>query len=181
MTIEKEEELQSKKNLRTAAINQWSQIHAYLANNPGAPDYEDLEEKDHALIKEIYQLQLETIRLLGANTKSDLEKINKAAKSINDFVAKIQKVEKSIAVVVAVIAFIGAATTKDPKAMAAAAKVLYEAIEKYNKEEAGDTDKNKTKDKGDDKSKDASKTKGTKKTEVIASAAVAAKKTIKPK
>lgn len=126
-----QDEIEAIQKLRDAASEQWESLTIYLSNDPAPETFEELQIKTQILSNQIDALNVKEVQLMGAETTAHLNKIKSTSKSISDFVKKVHKVEDTISVITATVAFIGAAMTEQPLVMIAAAKALKDAIDTY--------------------------------------------------
>ncbi len=126
-----QDEIEAIQKLRDAASEQWESLTIYLSNDPAPETFEELQIKTQILSNQIDALNVKEVQLMGAETTAHLNKIKSTSRSISDFVKKVHKVEDTISVITATVAFIGAAMTEQPLVMIAAAKALKDAIDTY--------------------------------------------------
>lgn len=133
--------LLAQRQLKAAVLDQIAEITVFLRTVTDREKEVQLLRKQDALSVQFRELQSESLVIIAAGTKGDIDIIKQVSTDVTKFVHNVENVKKALKVISALIVFVAAAMEKDPKSIGEAAADLYKAMNEIIKEEGQKGDK----------------------------------------
>ncbi len=100
----------------------------YRRNNPGAPDLDRALNLEMTLDQRSIDLRVQAVKLLGAQAADAVRQVKDASQKVDDFLARVKKIEGQLVVASAVIGLASAALVGDAGGVLSAVVGVHSAL-----------------------------------------------------